>query len=278
MRCIGQAVQRVGFLVGMFLIALRMSFRETVSYHNRAVFAGWFFVQVVGYLGQYGILALVVNRFGHLNGWTVSEILFLYSLNLLSYSLAGIFTIVLWQLDERIADGSFDAFLTRPVAPLAAYIAHSVNVPYLPHIVLSLSFIVISLNDTGVTVDAGLLIWLLGTVFGASLIQGSIVVALASVAFWTYRSRRLIHVVIFQLREFSFYPLSVFGRIVQVVFTFVIPYAFVSYYPARYLLDKQDGLIGFDFALSALVVGCVCTAIALIVWRLGLQAYSSTGA
>ncbi len=52
----------------------------------------------------------------------------------------------------------------------------------------------------------------------------------------------------------------------------------MSYYPARDLFDKQDGLIGFDFPLSALVVGSVCSAIALTVWRFGLRAYSSTGA
>ena len=255
-----------------------MSFREAVSYHQRMVFLGWFVVQIIGYSGQYVAIWVLIDRFGNLNGWLVFEVLLLYSLNLLSYSLAGTFTIVFWRLDEVIADGGFDSFLTRPVASAVVYIAHKMNVPYLPHIVLSSTLIVISLGELEVPIDIWFISWLILTIVGASLIQGSITVVLATLAFWTSRSRRLVHVVIFQVREFSFYPMSIFGRAVQLFFTFVLPYAFVSYYPARAMLNKGDGYLSFDFPFSAFAVGCLCLAIVCVVWRFGLRAYSGAGA
>ena len=276
-RSIGLVVRQGSIVIGLLGMGLRKSFREAASYSQRLVFVGWFVVQIIGYLGQYVAIWVLIKRFGHLSGWSVFEVLFLYSINLLSYSLSGIFTIVFWRLDEDISNGRFDTFLTLPIASAVSYIAYGMNVPYLPHIVLSITFIGVALRELGISVDGAFIAWFVLTLVGATLIQGSITVALAAVAFWTNRSRRLVHAVIFQVREFSFYPISIFGRVMQLFFTFALPYAFVSYYPARVLFGKSDGYINLNFPFSTLVVGCLCWGVGCVVWRAGLRAYRSTG-
>jgi len=62
------------------------------------------------------------------------------------------------------------------------------------------------------------------------------------------------------------------------VFTFVIPMAFINYYPALYLLGKPDptgmpAWLPFIAPLVALLV----FAVAVRVWRVGVQHYQSTG-
>ena len=60
--------------------------------------------------------------------------------------------------------------------------------------------------------------------------------------------------------------------------TFVIPVAFVNWYPCLYLLDREDPF-GFPawFALAPPVVGALLFGVAALAWRTGVRRYTSTG-
>ena len=62
------------------------------------------------------------------------------------------------------------------------------------------------------------------------------------------------------------------------LFTFIIPMAFINYYPALYLLDKPDpfGLPPFMPFLSP-IVAVISLWLSLAFWRLGVRHYQSTG-
>ena len=60
--------------------------------------------------------------------------------------------------------------------------------------------------------------------------------------------------------------------------TFVIPVAFVNWYPCLYLLGRTDPFgmpEGFQFASP--LAGAVTVAVALLAWRFGVRHYTSTG-
>ena len=70
-----------------------------------------------------------------------------------------------------------------------------------------------------------------------------------------------------------FYP-----RFIQVLLTFVIPYGFMSFYPAQYFLQKNDFLLFFPwFQYLTPVVGAVLLTLAVVFWKAGLRRYQSTG-
>jgi ABC-2 type transport system permease protein len=69
------------------------------------------------------------------------------------------------------------------------------------------------------------------------------------------------------------YPLSVFGMAVQAGLTLVVPFAFIGFFPAAWLLDKQHGWIG----LLTPVVAVAWILIARTVFRKGLLRYESAG-
>ena len=75
------------------------------------------------------------------------------------------------------------------------------------------------------------------------------------------------------------FPLSAFTHAIQVFFTFVVPYAFVNYYPAVYILDKvnTDSIFSPMIVYMSPVATIIVIAIALIVWNLGLRRYNSSG-
>jgi len=74
------------------------------------------------------------------------------------------------------------------------------------------------------------------------------------------------------------YPLPIYGVVLRRVLAFVVPLAFVSFFPALYVLGKRDpftslGVIRF---LSPLVAAGTLV-VARLAWRAGVRHYRSTG-
>ena len=83
---------------------------------------------------------------------------------------------------------------------------------------------------------------------------------------------------IYGVRRFIEYPITIYDRWLQLFLTVVIPYAFVSFYPAQHFLDK-DGQALFHPALQygTPLVGIFMFALACGFWRFGVNHYQSTG-
>jgi ABC-2 type transport system permease protein len=78
---------------------------------------------------------------------------------------------------------------------------------------------------------------------------------------------------VFTMNEFAKYPLSIYHSSIRILLTWIIPYGFVSFYPASYLLGRDVGPLVWLSPFVALVF----IFIAYRVWLFGLRHYSSTG-
>ena len=80
-------------------------------------------------------------------------------------------------------------------------------------------------------------------------------------------------------QDFSRYPISIYQRGVRVVLAFMLPFAFMNYFPATFLLHKTEDGLHLNPAVGLLtpVVGVVCLALAYTFWRFGLNRYQGTG-
>jgi ABC-2 type transport system permease protein len=75
------------------------------------------------------------------------------------------------------------------------------------------------------------------------------------------------------------YPMTIYGEFLRSFFTFVIPMAFINYFPTLWLLNKPDqlsGLIGL-LAFAAPFICVLMFAIGVAMWRRGVRHYASTG-
>jgi ABC-2 type transport system permease protein len=74
------------------------------------------------------------------------------------------------------------------------------------------------------------------------------------------------------------YPLTIFPKELTRSLTFVIPVAFVNWYPCLYLLGRDDpfGLPGW-LQLCSPLAGLAMVGASLLVWRAGVRRYTSTG-
>jgi ABC-2 type transport system permease protein len=74
------------------------------------------------------------------------------------------------------------------------------------------------------------------------------------------------------------YPLTIYPVEVVKAMTFVVPVAFVNWYPALFVLDLPDpyGLPAALRFLSPVAAAVVCL-LAALAWRAGVRHYRSTG-
>ena len=74
------------------------------------------------------------------------------------------------------------------------------------------------------------------------------------------------------------YPMTIFPREVLKGLTFLIPVAFVNWYPCLFLLGRPDpfGLPGWFAFVSPVVAGLTLT-VAGLAWTSGVRHYTSTG-
>ena len=80
-------------------------------------------------------------------------------------------------------------------------------------------------------------------------------------------------------QDFTRYPISIYTRGVRIVLTYVLPFAFMNYFPATYFLQKGDTGLSLNPQVGLLTpaIGLAWVFVAYAFWRVGLRHYQGTG-
>lgn len=224
------------------------------------------------------LITILVYQFHTLKGWTVWQLIFLYSLWVLCHSLYSVFFLHVSDLENALVNGSFDQYLLRPISPLVQFLGGEVQYlgfsdAFLGVAGLTLGYIHLKLNWTPWEFA-----FLLVSILSGATIEVTIALALSSIAFWTVRSRATIYVMSQFEGVIQQYPLNIFGKWFRIATTVVLPVAFMNYYPALFLLHKNILGAGCEWLkFMSPVVAVVLLCITGLVWRLGIAHYEGTG-
>lgn len=260
-------------LYGTFWVA---NLKSRMEY--RASFLLWFGNTVAFHAVSIGIIWALLSRFPSLNGWSFSEMVFLYSLGLLARGLYTTFFFPILRVPFAIRQGSFDRYLIRPLNPLFQILLQG-SFTSLNDLIVGVVVFAQTVRLVEVTWSVPLALFLAAVVVGAGLIQAAVSLAVASVSFWVIKVAGLTWTVQQLQNELIRYPASIYGRAVQLVLTVVLPFAFTNYYPATTLLGKADGslLPAQKLGLLTPLVGLIWFALAYALWQKGVSRYQGTG-
>ena len=226
-----------------------------------------------------GTTWVLLQRFQNLHGWTFWEIVFLYNLWLLGHSFRSIFFRQISFLDDYIVQGTFDGFLTRPASPLIQFLGREVHYLGVGDFLLSSTMLSLAHHNLGLQWSLFHWGWFALMVPASTAVEVTLVLILSTIAFKTSRSRAIVNAA----TQFSFnlvqqYPLDLFGRGVRAIVTFILPFAFMNYYPSLLLLDKWDKAGAYPYlAYASPFVAVLLIGIAYVVWNWGIRQYQSTG-
>ena len=98
-----------------------------------------------------------------------------------------------------------------------------------------------------------------------------------SMSFWTRSPANFTDMVGELFERVSMYPLTIYPRWVQTLFTVLLPLAWITFWPVKDLLEPGTGILPVPMAAVTLAVGLLLFAGSCVVFRAGMGRYESAG-
>jgi len=223
-------------------------------------------------------IAVIFANVPELGEWSLGEVAFLYALATISFALTDIAIGHLDLFPQMIREGTFDQILVRPLPSLLQVVAADFALRRLGKALQGLAVLAFALTIVDVDWTVGRALAIPLAIAAGAVIYGAVWIALATVAFWIVDAIELVNAFTYGGSFLSQYPLGIFARWLRGLVVFVVPLAFVAYFPALYVLDKDDEL-GLPRALSfaSPFVATLAALAAGAVWRNAVRHYRSAG-
>jgi ABC-2 type transport system permease protein len=221
-------------------------------------------------------LWIMFHTIDSLGGFGLREIGLLYGATGLGIGIADLLIGSVERIGQHVRQGTLDAMMTRPVSLLVQVCADDFQPRRVSRI----------LQAAAVFAWAGWYVhWSpLRVLVATEMVTAGVViffclfVAFSCLQFWTSDVSQFANAFTYGGNTITQYPLTVFPKEIVKSLTFVLPIAFVNWYPCLYLLGRDDpfglpGWLQFASPLAAIAL----TGVTSLVWRAGVRHYSSTG-
>jgi ABC-2 type transport system permease protein len=233
-----------------------------------------------GTLSEFISLWAVLTRFGTIGNWTMPEVALLYGLAETSFATMDM---IFSGYDPtffstQIQRGMFDQMLLRPLSLPVQIFGSELIMRRLGRISQGAGVLLLSLYLNPIQWSPTKVILILIVLISTIAFFGGLFVIGATLCFWTVEALEAVNIFTYGGTTMISYPMHIYGDWMRRFFTFVIPAALLTYYPALYLLDKPDPL-GLPLWMPFLspAAGFLTLALAFAFWRFGVLHYQSTG-
>lgn len=257
--------------LNIYIVFIKQFFKSLIEYRTDFIIGMFSFVilQIGGLL----FISVIFNNITALNGWDVNTLIFMYGIYLLPKGIDHLITDRLWMIDTVVRQGDFDRYLLRPINPLFQFIAEKIDYNAIGEIILGLCMIIyiwpnLNINPSFLDILVVLVYLVIGTFifFGLKLF-------VCSIGFFTMSTAPIMSSIM-EAGEYTKYPISIFPKFLQGIVKYIIPFAYIAYYPCAYIL-------GFDRSLFHLLEATVVTSILVFLgyqmWLKGIKSYDSSG-
>lgn len=211
-----------------------------------------------------------------IGGFGLREVALLYGLTGVGLGAADTLIGSVERIGTYIRTGTLDQMLTRPVPVLVQICADQFTLRRLGRI--TQAAVVLAWGAGAVDWDPGKVVLAVVTLVSATVLFLGLFIGCSSIQFWTTDSSEFANAFTYGGSTLTQYPLTILPREVLLALTFLLPVAFVNWYPALRLLEREDPF-GLPAALQfgGPVAAALVMAVALSVWRTGMRRYTSTG-
>lgn len=250
-----------------FSIHLRSAMQYKKSFILTAI--GQFLVSFNVFLGVY----FMFLRFNRVKGFTFSEVLLCFSIALLEFSLAESFARGFDTFSSTISNGEFDRIMVRPRNEMLQVLGSKIEFTRIGRVLQAIVMFIYGIAKSNIYWSLDKIITVIFMLFGGTLVFTGIFIIYASLCFFTTESLEFMNIFIDGAREYGKYPISVYGKRILQICTFLVPYALIQYYPLLYILEREAKPW---YPFLPLVAGFFILPCYLF-WKYGLKHYKSTG-
>ncbi|MCL6450655.1 MAG: ABC-2 family transporter protein [Acetobacteraceae bacterium] len=219
---------------------------------------------------------MLVQRFGRINGWGFWELAFLNGLIRVPQGIGYVFRSVMF-VENYILAGTLDKFLLRPRDVLCQTIAERCNfASFFGEAVPGLAILAASAHQLRLAFGALDVLYLAAALAGGTMIYLGLMVAQGAACFFTLRGSAL-RTFMLTTQEYTSYPLTIYHPLLQLLLTFVLPFAFINFYPAHHFFRPGPAPFAPWLAYLTPALGAAVMYGAWRLWRAGLARYQGAG-
>ena len=169
--------------------------------------------------------------------------------------------------------GDFIKYCFRPVNLFFYYQSEVFDIKGLGQLAFGIAMIVYAWGKLGLAVTVLAVVKLLVFLLTASLVMIALQNAAAATCFWIQNSFYVLDFVT-RFKDYARYPVTIFSPVFRFVFTFLMPIAFIAYYPSLVILRPDEVPL---LSWLSPVIGVVFFFLSYRFWMYGAMKYSGTG-
>ena len=250
---------------------LKIHFKALLQY--KASFILSFVSQFFVFFSYYFVILSLFDKFSNIKGFTLYEVLLTFSVIQFGYAFNECFARGIDQFDRLIIEGRFDQILLRPRNVFLQTMAQEIDYVKLSRLLQAIVVLIISLCNLDISWNILRVICLILMLLSAIAVFLGLFILAASYCFITVQGLEVRNVFTDGGKHMAQYPIGVFKKGFVLFFTFIIPYAFVNYYPLLYFIGKNNNPI---YAFTPLIV-ILYLIPCFLVFKAGMKKYASTG-
>lgn len=217
-------------------------------------------------------VVFLLDRFDSVGGYTLPQLALCFSTILAATSLAECFCRGFDSFARILAQAQFDRLMVRPRSLAFQVLCQDMKPTMLARLLQAAVMLLWAIPSGAVAwTPAKALVLALMVLCGAAIFFGLFLMN-AAICFFTLESVETLNIFLDGPREYGKYPFGIYGRPVLLTLTFLVPLALVQHWPLQYLFDRGPAWYSL-LPLVSLVFLIPC----LLLWRLGVRHYRSTG-
>ncbi|MBR1459198.1 MAG: ABC-2 family transporter protein [Oscillospiraceae bacterium] len=261
----------LGFYLRLYGMILAQDLKSKMSYRADFIIStvGMIATNVAGFVSFW----ILFRNFPSIGGWGYYEILFLYGFSLVSLTPVQCLFDNNWSLRQYVYSGDFIKYCFRPVNLFFYYQSEVFDIKGLGQLAFGIAMIVYAWGKLGLAVTVLAVVKLLVFLLTASLVMIALQNAAAATCFWIQNSFYVLDFVT-RFKDYARYPVTIFSPVFRFVFTFLMPIAFIAYYPSLVILRPDEVPL---LSWLSPVIGVVFFFLSYRFWMYGATKYSGTG-
>jgi ABC-2 type transport system permease protein len=236
-------------------------------------FALSFISQIFVFFTYYFFVLALFDKFSNIKGFTVYEVLLTFSIIQFGYSINEVFGRGIDHFDRLIIKGGYDRLLLRPRPILFQVLTSEIDYAKLSRVIQAVIILIIALLNLNIDWNIYKIISIILMIISAIVLFFGIFLLTASYCFITVQGLEVRNVFTDGGKHMAQYPIGIFRKGFVWFFTFIIPFAFVNYYPLLYVLGRNTNIF---YAFSPLLV-FIFLIPCFLSFKLGSKRYCSVG-
>ncbi len=259
------------FYCSIYRKIVAQDFKSKMSYRADFIIStvGMILTNIAGFITFY----IMFKNFPSINGWNYHEMLFLYGFSMIALTPMQCLFDNNWNLRFKVYDGEFIVYCFRPINIFFYFISEVFDVKGLGQLLMGGVTLIYAWNKIGLPFSVGICLLLIIALCSASLFMIAIMNAAAATCFWIVNNGYVM-VTMFKFTNYAKYPANIYSGIFKFIFTFVIPIAFVAYYPSMIFLRPTAVPV---LTYLSPVLGVLFFWLSYKLWMKGATTYSGTG-